>query len=153
MSAASASFVHISQVHQLALDDECSTFQCLTDDWTPEHITRKCDVALNLYRTCTILYFFHCIYLLKIFQQRYCMSAVVLIKITVNHLGCFLHVWHLSFGYQTIWLFINIISTIFSQPITHQFSTYNPTWHLYRNIRYYFHASNILPHSYSYRIK
>ena len=49
MPAASASFVHISRVHQLTLNDECSKFQCLTN-WILEHATRECDVALNLYR-------------------------------------------------------------------------------------------------------
>ena len=46
--AVSVSFGHISQVHQLALDDECWRFWCLTD-WTPEYVTHECDVTLNLY--------------------------------------------------------------------------------------------------------
>ena len=44
----SVSFVHISRMHQITLDDECSKFQCLMD-WTPEHATCVCDIVLNLY--------------------------------------------------------------------------------------------------------
>ena len=48
MPAASVSFVHISRVHQVTLDDESLRFYCLTDS-SPECDTRRCDVALNLY--------------------------------------------------------------------------------------------------------